>query len=318
MSASQHREEGAPSVTVISPSLNQGRFIGDCLASVALQGDYDYEHLILDAGSTDETEEVVARFPRARLVSLPGSSQSEALNAGFEQARGRIVCWLNTDDVLMPGAFDQAIEHLDRMGPNGYVTSYFLLVDQDQELLQLQRMPRFSPFLYRNGLVYLPSSGSFVTNTLAEHGVALQDDLHMVMDRDFHLQLHRAGFAFAVLPSYLSAFRVHDSNKSEIQASLERKADRKASAGASQRLEEAQRLNALWGGVHLGGRRLLPPHRLWSLLAKLTFVAGLRYRTWLSRRQAREMDEQRSRLAAWKASQHAHRSQMDSTVMEEG
>ena len=66
--------------------------------------------VVVSDGSTDETEEVIDRFPHATLVSLPKSNQSEALNEGFRQARGRIICWLNTDDILMPRAFDRALD----------------------------------------------------------------------------------------------------------------------------------------------------------------------------------------------------------------
>ena len=75
--------------------------------------------------------DVVEVFDHATYVYLPDSNQSEALNEGFRRANGDIICWLNTDDILLPGAFATAITELEKHGPRTYFTSHYLMVDEN-------------------------------------------------------------------------------------------------------------------------------------------------------------------------------------------
>lgn len=286
-----------PVFSVISPSYGQGRYVGQCLASVALQGDLPYEHLVLDAGSKDETAEVTARFPHARFVDLPGSTQSEALNEGFRLARGRYVAWLNTDDVLLPGAFARALSALESAGPRANVTSHFLLVGDGLELLERRRMWPFSPHVYRNAGGWLPTSGSFLTNTVHADGIRLVPDLHVIMDHEFHLQLHARGYRFVAVDGYLSAFRAHETNRSGILQSLRGTLD----PGRERRREERRRIVRAWGGLHAFGRRLLPPSRALTDVTRLALVAGLRGARLRAALDSSDADDvARSLLANWK------------------
>ena len=91
--------------SVITPSWNQGEFLARCLECVQRQGSEDYEHLVFDNCSTDETATVAARFPRVRFVCEADCGQSHAVNKGLAAARGEIICWLNADDAYPPGIF---------------------------------------------------------------------------------------------------------------------------------------------------------------------------------------------------------------------
>lgn len=95
-----------PRISVVTPSLNQGAYIGETIESVIRQEYPNVEHIIIDGGSTDKTLEVVERY-RSHLtcfVSEPDKGQSDAINKGFSRATGDILCWLNSDDQLAPGA----------------------------------------------------------------------------------------------------------------------------------------------------------------------------------------------------------------------
>ena len=94
-----------PFFSVITPSWNQGKFLRACIESVVNQNDPDFEHLIFDNCSTDETTAVAAGFPHVRFVSEPDRGQSHAFNKGLAAAQGEIICWLNSDDEYAPLAF---------------------------------------------------------------------------------------------------------------------------------------------------------------------------------------------------------------------
>lgn len=96
-----------PYFSVVTPSFNQGKYIRSCLESVVLQGENEYEHLVIDNCSTDETAAEVAAFPNVRFLCEPDRGQSDAINKGFRLAAGEILCWLNSDDAYPPGIFPQ-------------------------------------------------------------------------------------------------------------------------------------------------------------------------------------------------------------------
>lgn len=99
-----------PYFTVITPSWNQGEFLGECIESVLRQGDPSFEHLIFDNCSTDSTAEVVSRYPHVRCVWERDRGQSDAINKGFLAAKGEIICWLNSDDAYPEGLFKRLRE----------------------------------------------------------------------------------------------------------------------------------------------------------------------------------------------------------------
>lgn len=95
----------SPYFSVITPSWNQGSFIGTCIESVLAQGDTDFEHLVIDNVSSDETASVAARYPHLSFRSERDHGQSHAVNKGLAAAAGEILCWLNADDAYPPGLF---------------------------------------------------------------------------------------------------------------------------------------------------------------------------------------------------------------------
>ncbi|NTU82075.1 MAG: glycosyltransferase [Chloroflexales bacterium] len=96
-----------PLVSIITPSYNQGRFIGETVASVLGQDYPNIEYWVIDAGSRDETLAVLrghAGDPRLRWLSEPDRGQADAINKGWARCRGQILAWLNADDTYLPGA----------------------------------------------------------------------------------------------------------------------------------------------------------------------------------------------------------------------
>lgn len=113
----QHPAFSTPSVSVLTPSLNGGAFLADAMHSVARQADSGVEHLVLDGCSRDDTTAVAARFPHAQLVVRADEGSHDAMNHGVRAASGDIVCFVNSDDVLLDGAIAQARELFGR-NPN--------------------------------------------------------------------------------------------------------------------------------------------------------------------------------------------------------
>ena len=99
-----------PWLTVVTPCLNARAHVDPMLASVARQlGEPgEIEHLVFDAGSTDGTIDALARCPHITLIREPDGSAHEAMNKGISRARGDIITFVNTDDLVEDGAIAAA------------------------------------------------------------------------------------------------------------------------------------------------------------------------------------------------------------------
>jgi len=95
-----------PSISIVTPSLNQGRYIEQTIQSVLLQNYPNFEHIVIDGGSTDGTVEILKKYPHLKWISEKDSGQSEALNKGLKMATGDIIAWINSDDWYAEGAFN--------------------------------------------------------------------------------------------------------------------------------------------------------------------------------------------------------------------
>ena len=95
-----------PKVSVVTVSYNQGRYLEDCLCSVLDQKYPNLEYIVIDAVSTDDSIDILRRYESrlAKLVIEKDNGQSHGLNKGFNLATGDLYTWINSDDMLAPGA----------------------------------------------------------------------------------------------------------------------------------------------------------------------------------------------------------------------
>jgi glycosyltransferase involved in cell wall biosynthesis len=92
-------------LSIVTPCLNRREMIGAAIESVLSQRDFDFEHWIIDGGSTDGTLEFVKRYPHLKVFSEPDRGVYDGFNKGIDRATGDVVAFLNSDDVYAPGAF---------------------------------------------------------------------------------------------------------------------------------------------------------------------------------------------------------------------
>ena len=104
--------EAIPRISIIIPSLNQGRFIEEAIRSVLSQQWPDLELIIIDAASTDNTVAIIRKYERsiAYWLSEHDAGQAEAINKGLAKATGDIVAWFSADDFFVDGIFEAVAE----------------------------------------------------------------------------------------------------------------------------------------------------------------------------------------------------------------
>lgn len=206
----------APTVSIVTPSLNQGRYLPKALASVSAQTYPDVEHVVVDGGSTDGSVELLRSAPGIRWVSEPDDGQSHALNKGFALASGEIFGWLNADDYYLPGAVAAAVAAITESGA-GLVYADVIRVDDDD--LNPRQISSRRPFdlwreLNEGCGIYSPSV--FFTRAAYEEAGGLDEELHLTMDYDLWLRIAHAHRVVGVEEVW-SVQRLHADAKSIAQ-----------------------------------------------------------------------------------------------------
>src|SRR5690242_7659236 len=95
--------------SILTPSYNYDRYLGDALESVARQDGVEVEHVVVDDGSTDSSVEILRAWQHPLRVEVqPNRGLARTLNRALELATGDVVGWLNADDFYLPGALAAA------------------------------------------------------------------------------------------------------------------------------------------------------------------------------------------------------------------
>ena len=129
-------------ISIITVSLNQADFIEENILSVLNQHYSNLEHIVIDGGSTDGTQAILAKYSHLVWKSEPDRGQSHALNKGFKMATGDIIGWINSDDRLHPGALQIVNDYFQNHPCEIGVVGDQALIDAQSNLMGLSNQGR--------------------------------------------------------------------------------------------------------------------------------------------------------------------------------
>lgn len=212
-----------PKISIVTPSYNQAAFLGATIESVLGQGYPNLEYLVCDGGSTDGSVDVLKRYGRRLAwVSRRDKGQTDAINQGLRRVTGQIVAYLNSDDVLEPGALHQVAESFQSHPEALWLTGSCRIIDQDDRPIRSFVSGYKSLWLRwysRNKLCvtnFICQPATFWRRSVHDQIGYLDETLRYVMDYDFWLRLSRLGDPL-VLREPLASFRIHAASKGESQ-----------------------------------------------------------------------------------------------------
>jgi glycosyltransferase involved in cell wall biosynthesis len=212
-----------PRITLVTPSFQQGRFLAQTIESVLRQNYPNLQYIVVDGGSTDGSLDVLHQYAD-RLdwwVSEPDGGQSDAVRKGFARADGELLNWLNSDDLLLPGAL-QAVAEAWRSNGADLIVGEDLPFEDDPE----RPVGHFRPSGHRwpdclrfwNGEFRYHQPCSFFSARAFAASGGLDASLHYVMDYDLYCRiLALPDCRVATLERPLSAFRLHAEAKTTAQ-----------------------------------------------------------------------------------------------------
>jgi hypothetical protein len=211
----------APRVTVAVPSYNQGRYLGDALESIFTQ-DIPVEVFVLDAGSTDESLDVIRRFePRlAGWRSHADRGQSAAVNEGVARGRAPFVCWLNSDDWLLPGGWKRLLDEL-QAHPEAPM-AYGRVWNHDEASGQRRRNLEVHAFSERlmAQLNIVSQPATLIRRAAWDAVGGVDESLHMAMDYDLWWKLYKGIGAPRFVDAHVAVNRRHADTKTSLQRRL--------------------------------------------------------------------------------------------------
>jgi len=202
-----------PLVSIVTPSFNQGRFLRRTIDSV-LNQDYPHiEYLVFDGGSTDESSAMLSEYgDRFFWRSQPDHGQTDAINQGLRQARGNVLAYLNSDDVLLPGAVSTAVAHLEKNPDWDLIYGNANHIDEkDATLNEYPTADYDFERLLQSCCICQPAT--FWRRRVIERNGLFDESLHFAMDYEYWLRLARAGGTLVHVPEFLACSRWHPETK---------------------------------------------------------------------------------------------------------
>ena len=203
--------DNLPKISIITPSYNQGKYIEDNIQSVLNQNYINFEHIIIDGGSTDSTVEILKKYPHLKWVSECDEGQADALNKGLAMSTGEIIGWINSDDYYEIDIFHDVADTF-RDSTVQWVVGLLKKFYEDINLID----PIVCPEITYNKLIEDPDivkqPCTFIRKSAIESAGGWNKELYMVMDYDLWIRLSKQSAPLMVQKDW-AYFRSYDGQK---------------------------------------------------------------------------------------------------------
>lgn len=200
-------------ISIITPSYNQGRYIERTIQSVLTQGIPDLDYIIMDGGSQDETISILKRYSnQLKWFSEKDQGQAHAINKGLQRVTGDIIGWLNSDDIYYPDTIKK-IEHYFATHPEidlVYGDAYH--IDQYDQIIEKYPTEEWNVERFKK-TCFISQPTVFWRRRILEKYHDLNASLHYCLDYEYWLRLALSGVRFGYLKEVLAGSRLYPETK---------------------------------------------------------------------------------------------------------
>lgn len=203
-----------PRITVVTPSYNQGEFLEATLRSVLDQGYPNLEYIVMDGGSTDGSVAIIEKYaPQlAYWRSGPDGGQADAIGTGFERATGDVLCWLNSDDLLLPGSLAHVGAFFRDHPRAQFLSGNRIVIDASGREIGREVWPARLWHSHWSLGQSLAQECCFWRRSLYDRVGGIDRSRFFIMDWDLFYRMWRAT-RFHKTSAFLGCFRVHEEAK---------------------------------------------------------------------------------------------------------
>lgn len=206
-------------LSVITPSLNQARYLRECLESVRIAAEsataYEVEHIVVDGASTDGSPGILRAQSFARWRSEPDGGQTEAINKGLRQATGDIMTYLCADDLYEPRAISRVMDAFAADDAIDVVYADYFFLEGDSGRKRRKSAAKFRPDNLHNSNT-LGQPAVWWRRRVYEKFGGFDESLHYCMDHEYWLRLG-AKVRWHYIPEALAVSRLHNDAKTSRQ-----------------------------------------------------------------------------------------------------
>jgi len=210
--------------SIITPSYNQGQFIEETIKSIQNQTYKNFEHIVIDGGSTDNTLKILKKYTgKIKWISEKDKGQSDAINKGFKMAKGDILTWLNSDDYYPPYTLEKVANFFSKNKRCFWLSADYIVINEKGKEIhsfvrfykKILRLIPYDKILFVANYINQPST-FFKKEVIKKVGL-LDVNLRYEMDYEYWLRMKKYGYKNYYLNTPLSYFRIHSSSKGGVE-----------------------------------------------------------------------------------------------------
>jgi glycosyltransferase involved in cell wall biosynthesis len=207
---------GLPRISIVTPTFNGIATLRETIESVLTQDYKDWEHIVIDGGSTDGTVDLLRQYPHLQWVSEKDQGHYHAMNKGVERARGEFVGILNADDCYRDGALQKVAKAFELNPEWSALFGDIVYVDGNGDEIFRREEAGYDYDVLRFGnICYVIHPTLFVRKSVYEQIGAYQYNKFLnCCDVDFILRLGKTGHKVGHIPDYLANYRLHEHGQS--------------------------------------------------------------------------------------------------------
>lgn len=205
----------SPLLSIVIANYNYGRFLEEAIQSVLSQSCQDFELIIVDGGSTDNSVEIIKKYTDkiAWWCSEKDGGQSAAFNKGFAHARGRFLTWLNADDVMLPGTIYRVADEVKRYPECEWFIGGTIWCDANLFVLRMFVPHEFSTMRLKARQLSAGGPSSIFSRKLFVLVGGFDETLHFMMDTDLWYKFANSGVRYRRIKHYFWVYRMHELSK---------------------------------------------------------------------------------------------------------
>lgn len=210
-----------PKITVVTPSFNQGEFLERTILSIINQDYPNLEYIVCDGGSTDQSVSIIKKYEKyiTWWCSEKDKGQTDAINKGFKRATGDVVGWINSDDVLLPGALWTVADFYANHPDTDFANGFTIEIDGNDKIIKFMHTV-FNKFLARHGGYNVSQLGMFWRRDIFGKIGYLDDSFHAMMDVEWLARVYDSGVKVRRINSNLGAIRIHEGTKTALRGEI--------------------------------------------------------------------------------------------------